>query len=254
MWDPEKYLAFGDQRGRPFYELVGRIGASAPRVVVDLGCGPGNLTADLPKRWPEAEILALDSSPEMISRAVERGLDARVADLRDWVPDADTDVVISNAALQWVPGHDALLRRWAAALPAGAWLAFQVPGNFSAPSHRLARSVAGAARWRKALGDITLRGADAVSTPTEYASLLAREGCVVDAWETTYLQRLTGEDPVLRWIEGTALRPIRSALGDADWAEFCAELAPRLRAEYPRTSDRATFFPFRRIFVVAHKT
>lgn len=253
MWDPEKYLAFGDERGRPFFELVARIGAAAPRTVVDLGCGPGNLTVDLAKRWPDADILALDSSPEMISRATERGLCARVADLREWTPSPDTDVVISNAALQWVPGHDAVLRRWAADLPSGAWLAFQVPGNFTADSHRLARAVAAEEKWRKALGDMALRGTDAVASPAEYASLLGERGWVVDAWETTYLQRLTGDDPVLRWIEGTALRPIRAALGDEDWAEFCAELAPRLRSAYPRSADGATFFPFRRIFVVAHK-
>ncbi|MCP2165213.1 trans-aconitate 2-methyltransferase [Goodfellowiella coeruleoviolacea] len=251
MWDPDKYLTFADHRSRPFHELVARVAAEAPRRVVDLGCGPGNLTEHLARRWPAARLEALDSSPEMVAAARERGLTADLADVREWTPEPDTEVVVSNAVLQWVPGHQELLRRWVAALPEGAWLAFQVPGNFGAPSHAISRELAGLPRWRAALGETVLRGADTVLDPTGYAALLADAGCAVDAWETTYLQRLTGPDAVLEWISGTALRPVRAALGDADWAEFRAELAGRLRQAYPVRADGTTWFPFRRVFVVA---
>jgi trans-aconitate 2-methyltransferase len=182
---------------------------------------------------------------------VDRGVAAEVVDVGDWKPAADTDVVVCNAVLQWVPGHEDLLRRWAGELPGGAWLAFQVPGNFAEPSHRLVREQAASPAWRETLGSVVLREEDAVLDPRAYAELLAGEGCVVDAWETTYLQRLAGEDPVLEWISGTALRPIRAALGDEQWAEFTGELAPRLREAYPRATDGYTWFPFRRIFAVA---
>src|SRR6185369_14522830 len=142
MWDPAKYLAFGDHRARPFHDLVGRIAAEAPRRVVDLGCGPGNLTVTLQQRWPDAVVEAVDSSPEMVEAACERGIDAVVGDLAQWTPKPDTDVVVSNAALQWVPGHVELLVRWAGALAPGSWIAMQVPGNFDAPSHRAVREVA----------------------------------------------------------------------------------------------------------------
>src|SRR5437016_5421725 len=112
MWDPSVYLAFADQRGRPFHDLIARIGADDPRRVVDLGCGPGNYTELLAARWPGAIVEALDSSPEMVAAARERGLVARVGDVTDWKPEPDTDVVVSNAVLQWVPGHADLLRRW----------------------------------------------------------------------------------------------------------------------------------------------
>jgi trans-aconitate 2-methyltransferase len=243
-WNPAAYLAFADHRARPFHDLLARIGTAAPRRVVDLGCGPGNLTALLPARWPGAAVEALDSSAEMVEAARGRGIDARRADVADWAPEPDTDVVISNAVLQWVPSHTELLPRWVAALPPGAELAVQVPGNFGAPSHVLVREV-GAERG------LPLGGAEAVAEPAEYAALLAATGAEVDVWETTYQHRLTGPDPVLEWIGSTALRPVRDALDDDAYAAFRAELAPRLRAAYPAQPDGTTWFPFRRIFAVA---
>lgn len=247
MWDPAKYLAFADHRSRPFHELVARIAATAPRRVVDLGCGPGNLTETLALRWPDAVIEASDSSAEMVGAARARGLDAHVADVADWKPAPDTDVVVTNAVLQWVPGHPDLLRRWMGELPSGAWLAMQVPGNFDGPSHQLLRELA-ATTWRSEL-DGVLRDESPVLDPAGYADVLA--GSQVDAWETTYLQRLEGEDAVLEWITGTALRPVRAALDDERWAAFRAELAPLLREAYPVRPDGSTWFPFRRIFAVA---
>jgi trans-aconitate 2-methyltransferase len=254
MWDPSTYLNFADHRARPFHELLARIDAPTPRHVVDLGCGAGNLTALLAARWPEARLTALDSSADMVAAAREHGIDAEVADVRSWRPGPDTDVVVSNAVLHWVPGHQELLAGWVAALPSGAWLAIQVPGNFGAPSHALSRELAAAPEWRDELAGVGLGEPGAVLDPEGYANLLADAGCEVDAWETTYLQRLSGDDPVLRWISGTALRPVRAALDDRRWERFQAELAPRLRAAYPPRADGVTWFPFRRIFVVARVT
>jgi len=242
-WDPATYLTFGDHRARPFHDLLARIASRCPRRVVDLGCGPGNLTALLAARWPDAAIEALDSSAEMVDAARARGIDAHRADVVDWTPAPDTDVVISNAVLQWVPQHRELLPRWLAALPVGAELAVQVPGNFGAPSHELVRELAA--------GRVTLRGEAAVPEPDAYAEVLAGCGADVDVWETTYHQRLTGPDPVLHWIGATALRPVRDALPPDEYEAFVAELAPRLRAAYPARLDGTTWFPFRRIFAVA---
>ena len=251
MWDPEVYLSFADQRARPFYDLLSRVDAQQPRGVVDLGCGPGNLTVQLARRWPDAVIEALDSSPEMIAAARERGVDAAVGDLRSWTPQRDTDVVVSNAALHWVPEHGELMVRWVGQLPAGAWLAVQMPGNFESPSHVAVRVVAHRVAYVKALRDIPFQVGTVVDTPTRYAELLAEAGCNVDAWETTYLHRLTGEHPVLDWIEGSALRPVRERLKEQEYQQFCQELIPLLADAYPRRPDGTTYFPFRRVFVVA---
>lgn len=251
MWDPAAYLTYGDLRGRPFHELLARVPAERPRRVVDAGCGPGNLTVTLARRWPSARIDALDSSPEMVEAARAEGIEAEVADLRDWVPKPDTDVLISNATLQWIPGHADLLLRWVGELPSGAWLAMQVPGNFDAPSHVLIRRLVASEQWRARLATVSLRGAEAVDDPQGYADLLADAGCTVDAWATTYLQRLEGDDAVLEWVVGTALRPIRAALDDEDWEEFRGQLAELLAEAYPQRADGTTWFPFRRVFAVA---
>ena len=251
MWNPDVYLAFADDRGRPFFDLLSRVGADAPRRVVDLGCGPGNLTLHLRERWPDAVLEAVDSSPEMIEAAQGRGIDARVGDIDAWHPAPDTDVVLSNAALQWVPTHRELLVRWATELPAGAWIAAQVPGNFDAPSHVAVRELAARAPWAEALGDFPFRARKVVDHPAEYADLLADAGCTVDTWETTYIHQLTGSTPVLDWISGTALTAVQSRLDDEQFDRFRQELVPMLAALYPARPDGVTYFPFRRVFVVA---
>jgi trans-aconitate 2-methyltransferase len=261
-WDPAQYSRYADERGRPFIDLLGRIDCAAPRRVVDVGCGPGNLTVLLAARWPSAVVEGLDSSPEMISRAASvDGVAFRVEDASSWTMPPDADVVISNAMLQWVPGHQELLRGWAASLPAGGWLAFQVPGNFDSPSHTLMRSLATSPRWARFVGD-ALRHHDAVGTPSDYARLLLDSGLTADVWETTYLHVLAGPDPVLAWVRGTGLRPVLTALADRPAPDdddarpavdvFEAEYAAGLRAAYPPT-EHGTLFAFRRIFAVAHK-
>ncbi|MFR9749620.1 trans-aconitate 2-methyltransferase [Nocardia sp. 004] len=253
MWDPQRYLAFGDHRSRPFFDLLTRVTATRPRRVVDLGCGPGHLTVALGQRWPDAIIEALDSSPDMVAAARERGIDARLGAVQDWRSTADTDVVVCNAVLQWVPGHPALIAEWSRGLPTGGWLAIQVPGNFDAPSHQSIRQVAARAEWRELLRGVAVPQPGAVLDPAGYAEVLAASCDVVDAWEATYLQRLTGGDPVLDWVTGTALRPVRGVLDDAQWREFTAQLAPILRSAYPRRPDGVTWLPFRRVFAVAQR-
>lgn len=268
VWDPKKYAQFGNLRNRPFFDLTGRILADEPHKVVDLGCGPGDMTAALAQRWGSATVQGFDSSAEMIAAAKARSVPANlsfsVADVADWSPDPDVDVVVTNAVLQWVPGHREMLGKWLAALPHAAWFAMQVPGNFEAPSHRLMRELAASERWRQKLTGV-LRHSDAVAEPGEYLDIFMAAGMRADAWETTYQQVLPGADPVLNWVRGTGLRPILNALAGADpgnkdpgsadsndSAAFEAEYAALLDLAYP-ARDYGTIFPFRRIFVVGQK-
>ncbi|MDO9498388.1 MAG: trans-aconitate 2-methyltransferase [Nocardioides sp.] len=253
-WDPERYLTYADERGRPFVELVARVAADRPERVVDLGCGPGNLTALLADRWPDAEVVGLDSSPEMIDAArraqsqVETRVDFDVADLREWTPPAESiDVLVSNATLQWVPDHLDLLPQLLAAVRPGGWLAFQVPGNFGEPSHTLRAELAAQAPYAALTRGIA---SPASHDPAVYLEALTALGCHVDAWETTYLHVLTGDDPVFDWVSGTGARPTLQALPDDLRPEFERELKARLRAAYPARDGRVVL-PFRRVFVVA---
>jgi trans-aconitate 2-methyltransferase len=312
IWNPQQYRAYASHRARPFFELLSRVDVTAPAYVVDLGCGPGERTADLAARWPAAVIEGIDSSQQMIAEArrtvrarpaprqaaagpkltdadadadagavqvaraappqasagdvgdygdrddldrlgdssdLGSGLRFSVGDLAAWVPERPVDVIFSNAALQWVPGHQRLLPGWVEALAPGGRLAFSMPGNFDGPSHRLLRELCHSARWRDRLGEVNRH--NVVDDPADYFELLSDLGCDVDAWETTYLQVLQGTDPVLEWMKGTALRPALDALPEeGEREEFLAELTLLIREAYP-PGPHGTLFPFRRIFVVA---
>ncbi|WP_230880674.1 MULTISPECIES: trans-aconitate 2-methyltransferase [Planomonospora] len=250
MWDPEVYARYAEERARPFRDLVARIGAERPGYVVDAGCGSGELTAELARRWPEAEVHGFDSSPAMIERAPAGDrLSFSVGDVADWRPERPVDVIVCNAVLQWVPDHPELLTRWVEDLAPGGWLAFQVPGNFHAPSHEAVREVI-RVKWFDWLGDLVRH--DPVGGPADYLDLLAGPGREVDAWETTYLHVLPGRNAVLGWIAGTALRPMLDRLPEAEHEEFLTDCGILLNEAYPRR-PYGTPFPFRRVFAVVRK-
>jgi trans-aconitate 2-methyltransferase len=248
-WDAETYLEFSDERSRPFFDLLSRVGATSAAYVVDLGCGPGNLTVTLRRRWPRARVHGIDSSAAMVEKAqtlAGDGLAFDVADLRAFRPSQPVDVLVSNATLQWVPGHLDLLADLAGTLGHGGWLAFQVPGNFGSPSHRLLHQLAADPRFAAHCAEVAW---PASHEPEVYLARLGELGLRADVWETTYLQVLQGPDPVLRWMQGTGARPVLQALPDDLRAEFEREYAAALREAYPARAV-GTVLPFRRVFAV----
>jgi trans-aconitate 2-methyltransferase len=262
-WDPQQYLNHAAHRTRPFHDLLGRIPEPprAPARIADIGCGPGNVTVLLADRWPDARITGYDNSPDMLKAAQAHAgptpgggrLDFQEADATNWLPDETYDLIASNAALQWVRGHADRFPDWIRHLAPGGTLAFQVPGNFASPSHALLAELCDAPEWRNRLADHGRRYLH-ILEPAEYLDRLTALGCDVDAWETTYVQLLQGDDPVLDWTKGTALRPVLTALADDPEAReaFLARYRDLLREAYPK-GPHGTVFLFRRIFVVARK-
>lgn len=259
-WDADQYLRFAEQRNRPLDELLARVPELPPRpTVLDLGCGPGNSTAALRRRWPDARLLGLDTSPALLEKARTEGepsAEYRQQDVTAYDPAPERpDLIASNAALHWMDtdtaDHLELLPRWAAALRPGGVIAFQLPGNFAAPSHTLLADLRRSPRWRERLG--TVRPDASCHRPESYARALLAAGCTADVWETTYATVLPGRDPVLEWVKGSTLRPVLARLPEeGEREEFLAEYGALLRAAYP-ADEHGTVFPFRRVFAVAVK-
>ena len=252
-WDPKLYLNFGAERTRPAAELLARIAIDAPAKVVDLGCGPGNSTALLAARWPDADLEGVDSSPEMLEDAKRSDVRARwsQADIAQWKPAAKYDVIFSNATFQWLPDHKTLLPRLMLQVSEGGALAFQMPRNFSDPSHALIREAAEAGPWSAKLK--TVRDWWNVLEPPAYFDILEPVARAIDIWETTYVQVLEGEDAVYRWTSGTGLRPFANALEGQEREGFLADYRRRVAAAYPRRESGVTLFPFRRLFCTARR-
>lgn len=251
QWDPTQYLRFADERGRPFVDLVSRVQSPAA-TVVDLGCGPGQLMPVLRGRWPDATIVGVDSSAEMIERARSEEGDPRIsyelADVVEYRPSGPVDVIVSNALFQWVPEQLDVLTALADHVRPGGAIAVQVPDNGTSPSHALLREIAARESYAAhTQGLLEVRG----SGPEVYLELFAGLGWTVDTWSTTYLHVLPGDDAVFEWISGTGARPVLQALPDDLREQFTEEYKAALREAYPRR-DLGTVLPFRRTFAVAH--
>jgi len=252
-WDPGSYLAFSDARARPAADLIARIAHAAPARIVDLGCGAGNITRLLAHRWPDARITAIDSSATMLARArADIGSIRWVQqDIGAWTAGNPMDLIFSNAALHWLDAHDVLFPRLLSQLGAGGELAVQMPRNFHAPSHRVIVEVAASERWSERLSPLLRH--PPVHDPDFYIDKLSPLTSSLDVWETTYWHVLEGNNSVVEWTTGTALRPFLEALPRSDRQAFLEAYAERIAEAYPRSANGRTLFPFRRLFIVAKR-
>jgi trans-aconitate 2-methyltransferase len=250
-WDPGQYLRFADLRLRPALDLLTRVELEGAATVVDLGCGPGNVTRLLARKFPHAEVIGIDSSTTMLAKAAETPSTIvwRQADIGAFAPERPVDILYSNAALHWLDGHAGLFPRLMQAVRPGGILAVQMPRNHAAPSHAEMNAIAESGPWAAKLKPV-LRPSP-VAPPEVYYDLLAPESARLDIWETVYGQVLEGDDPVVAWNKSTGLRPILEALDEAERGQFLAEYSARMAMAYPRRADGRTFFPFRRLFLVA---
>ena len=256
-WDPGQYHRFADHRLRPALDLLARVPVAGPSLVCDLGCGSGNVTRVIAERFPAARVAGVDTSSEMLAKAAQTPgrIEWIRADVAQWAPERPPELIYSNAALHWVDDHDVLFPKLLGFLAPGGCLAVQMPLSYSMASHVLMREVlATAGPEGSRLGDEALAAAVGrkwVLDAGEYHDLLAPRASSLDIWETEYLQRLEGDDPVLEWVRSTGLRPILNGLHGADRERFLDVYRERLRRAYPRRADGHTLYPFRRLFMVA---
>jgi trans-aconitate 2-methyltransferase len=256
-WNPNQYLKFAAERTQPCRDLAARIALSKPRRVIDLGCGPGNSTAVLRDRWPDAEFTGLDSSAEMIERA-RRGYPRQrwiAGDIAEWAAGSDGpfDVVFSNAAMQWVEDHAAVYPQLLSRVAPGGVLAIQIPGNIDALPHRLMREVAASPQWSGSFPPGKVREWHHHEMEFYYDTL-APAAARLDLWATEYLHILPDVEAIVEWYRGTGLRPFLEVLEtDAERQRFAADYLASLRPHFPPRAAGGVLFPFRRIFLIAYK-
>ncbi len=257
-WAPGQYLKFSEQRLWPALELLDRIPIAKPDVIYDLGCGSGQVTRFLARRWFSSEVYGLDNSPQMLAEAAREPSTVHwvCADIHTWVPRKSPDLIYSNAALHWVGGHSDLFQRLASYLNPGGCLAVQMPLSWNLPSHRrlMRDTLEGCGHDNKPLGDIALRtslSTNWVENTDFYHDILAPLAQRLDIWETRYFHELEGEDAVFEWVKGSGLRPILNSLGDTERSRFLQAYRQRLRDAYPKRSGNRTVYLFPRLFIVA---
>ncbi|RYX97730.1 MAG: trans-aconitate 2-methyltransferase [Comamonadaceae bacterium] len=259
-WNPALYSRFEDQRTRPASELLGRVPLPDARRVVDLGCGPGNSTELLVKRFPGAQVLGTDNSPSMLDSARKRlpGVAFELGDIASWQPasaDAAPDLIYANASLQWVPDHDTLIPRLFSMLATGGVLAVQLPDNRDEPTHRAMRDVAQLTPFAEHIGDVgKLR--TAVLPVQAYYDLLAPGALQVDVWHTVYQHPMASPAAIVDWVSATGLKPFVESLPAGDEglrAAYLAEYEKRIAADYSLRADGQRLLAFPRMFIVAQR-
>ena len=245
-WSAKQYLKFEDERTRPPRDLLAQVPLDSPRRVVDLGCGPGNSTELLVERFPNAEVIGVDSSPDMLRQAREQLPRCTFVegDLSTWVPEQDTDLLFGNAVFHWVPDHPKVLARLLKSLPPGGVLAVQMPDNTNEPALMLMEKVAASiAQANAARNDLP--------RPEGYYDLLRPLCSKIDIWHTHYNHIIEDHAGVVEWFKGSGLRPFLAPLDAAMRETFIAKYTDEIRLAYPARSDGKIMLKFPRLFILA---
>jgi trans-aconitate 2-methyltransferase len=252
-WSPNHYLSFEDERTRPARDLLARVPIADAQRVVDLGCGPGNSTELLMRRFPGVKVTGVDNSSAMLASARQRLPEATFveADIATWTPSQPVDLIFANAVFQWVPDHAAVLVRLMESLAAGGILAVQIPDNFGEPAHYLMEEVA--RPW-----SVKLDGAEGererILPPAVYYDRLSSVAVAVDIWRTVYHHPLSDAAAIVSWFRSTGLRPYLNRLAPAEQEAFLAAYTKRVGEAYPRQADGRVLLAFPRVFIVAART
>lgn len=251
-WSAKQYLKFEDERTRPARDLLAQVPLIGARKVYDLGCGPGNSTELLVARFPEAGVIGVDSSPDMLRQARERlpACSFVEADLTHWRAPGGAEILYSNATFQWVPDHLNVLKRLLEQLKSGGVLAVQMPDNTNEPSHVWMREVAKEPQWAKLIPPAAFERAD-LPSPNDYYDALKPFCARLDIWHTHYQHALAGPEAVAEWFKSTALRPFINPLAPEHRQAFLQAYVARIAAAYPARHDGKVLLRFPRLFMVA---
>jgi len=251
-WKPNLYLTFGKERTQPTIDLVARIEFETPSRIIDIGCGPGNSTNVLKARWPHSEIIGVDNSQAMIEQAKKTYEDISwmCADAsNDLSSLGKFDIVFSNAAIQWIPNHEALLSNFFNLLSNNGIMAIQVPNTSNMPINIELKNLVANEKWKKHFN--SLSSSYSYHTEYFYYDILCNLTNDIDMWVTNYCHVMNSYNDIVKWYSSTGLRPYLDCLKDEYMqSEFLFEYEQILSKSYPVQKDKKILFPFTRIFFI----
>ncbi|MBP3359680.1 MAG: methyltransferase domain-containing protein [Clostridia bacterium] len=252
-WNSEQYLKFKKQRTQPAIDLAKRISVEHPNNILDIGCGPGNSTSVLKKIFPQACILGVDSSEDMIKKAKELypDINFKLCDVTTELDKLDKyDVIFSNACLQWIPNHKEFIPMLFNSLNENGVLAVQIPMNGRETLFKIMNEVISEPQW-----DFSSMSIETNETllPEEYFDILSSCTENFDIWETVYYHNMPSVEAMVEWVKGTRLRPYLNALDKTKAENLEKEITKRAAMLYNTQENGEIIFKFRRFFFVAIK-
>lgn len=253
-WNAQLYLKFKKERTQPSIDLINRLNFQNPKKVIDIGCGPGNSTALLKKHYPDAYILGVDSSPNMIEKAVKEcpDIDFMLFDAsKDFdMLDRDFDIVFSNACIQWVPDHKRLLTDMMSILNPGGIMAVQVPNQVEMSINSVISEVTKSDKWKsKFRSERKFHNL----AEEEYFDLLYEISSDFSMWKTIYFHRLPSQESIVEWYKSTGLRPYLEVLNDDEKSDFEKDILQKVKEHYPICAGGEVIFRFYRLFFIAKR-
>lgn len=251
-WSSTQYLMFESERTQPAIDLANRVFINDPKKILDIGCGPGNSTQVLAKKFPNSYILGIDNSPNMIETAKKDhpNLDFLTCDVDSnfSMLDNDFDMVFSNACIQWLPNHNQLLRNLTGLLKPGGILAVQIPMNYQEPIHQIIKEVSTSEKWKS---EFAVQRSYYNLTQGEYFDLLSEISTEFSMWETIYCHNLKSHQDIIEWYRGTGLRPYLDVLSEEKKIAFEKDIRNKVMEAYPSQKNGNIIFRFPRFFFVA---
>ena len=252
-WNSEQYLKFKKDRTQPSIDLANRLDFKKPQRIIDIGCGPGNSTAVLKKRYPDAYVLGVDFSPNMIEKAKSEhsDIDFMLFDAtKDFEKlDEKFDIVFSNACIQWVPNHKKLLADMMSILNPDGIMAIQVPMNFEEPIHKILSELITDKKWS---GRFEPRIFYTLNE-SKYFDILSEQTKNFEIWKTIYCHRMPSHQSIIEWYKSTGMKPYLDVLNEEEKKEFTADVLKKVSKEYPVQANGEIIFKFPRFFMLAKK-
>lgn len=253
-WNSNQYLKFKNERTQPAFDLANRICIDNPKNIIDIGCGPGNSTFVLKNRFPNANIIGIDNSADMISKAKSKdsSINFVQADVNEFFAECKDkfDVVFSNACIQWIPNHKDLLSKLMRILKINGVLAIQIPYNYNEPIHKIISKVTTNSKWKSIFTTLRQKYVLEIS---EYYDLLSEISSDFQMWQTVYFHKMTSYESILEWYRGTGLRPYLNQLNENQTAEFEKDIMNEIKQVYSVQSNGEIIFRFPRLFFIANK-